>query len=343
MGEQSLPGHGSSASRARRFVYIFGNVAISQITVTLGYSVFAVVQANPDGPLALPRTEADVLASTLPEPSSSSSSRTSFKRTLSGAEDTGAMDVDHDDFADEDLELQAALQASLLESGATEEHQPGPAPANPTVPAWPQIRPQRQPSEPLESESTPSASPFRDPLLNLPGHADVDPVTASRERNRYLLRRMQEEQERAAQALWSEEDLNPEERTALEERRRVRQQQENEEAEQLRLAIEESKRLAEAQGSPESSTPQPVEESFDDDPELQEALKASLAYMAAMEKSAAEGSTEESTSTKPSASKANDDSDDETETESLVSSVAQLPQAPTVDEIRRARLARFGG
>jgi len=302
------------------------------------------VQANPDGPLALPRTEADVLASTLPEPSSSSSSRTSFKRTLSGAGE-GAMDVDHEDFGDEDLELQAALQASLLHSGASasEEQQAGPAPANPITSAWPQNRPRRELSDPLESESTPSPSPLRNPLLNLPGHADVDPVTASRERNRYLLLRMQEEQERAAQALWSEEDLNPEERTALEERRRLRQQQEEEEAEQLRLAIEESKRLAEAQGTSEHSTPQPAEESFDDDPELQEALKASLAYMTAMEKSSADETSEESSSTKPPAPKASDDSDDETETESLATSVVQLPQAPTVDELRRARLARFGG
>ncbi|KAI0793181.1 Josephin-domain-containing protein [Abortiporus biennis] len=77
-----------------------------------GYSVFAVVQLDAHGPLALPRTEADELAASIPE--STASSIRPRTQTLPGSSSASGMD----EFEDEDFELQAALQASLMgESG----------------------------------------------------------------------------------------------------------------------------------------------------------------------------------------------------------------------------------
>lgn len=76
----------------------------------LGYSVFAVRPIDEDNGATLPHTEADDIAMTLPQPTSASMTtrlstnsnraQTEFSQKISGLED-------------EDLELQAALQASL--------------------------------------------------------------------------------------------------------------------------------------------------------------------------------------------------------------------------------------
>lgn len=81
----------------------------------LGYSVFAVTQADPDAPLGLPRTEADAIASTLPEPSSASRANPQRPPAKRFGEPSSPDDLPEDlDLEDEDYELQAALQASLM-------------------------------------------------------------------------------------------------------------------------------------------------------------------------------------------------------------------------------------
>jgi hypothetical protein len=81
----------------------------------LGYSVFAVTQADPDAPLGLPRTEADAIASTLPEPSSASRANPQRPPAKRFGEPTSTDDFPEDlDLEDDDYELQAALQASLM-------------------------------------------------------------------------------------------------------------------------------------------------------------------------------------------------------------------------------------
>ncbi|TFY74666.1 hypothetical protein EWM64_g9346, partial [Hericium alpestre] len=71
-----------------------------------GYSVFVVTQIDPNAPLALPRTAADEVASTLSTPTSAAGARPAPPSTShKPPQQTG--------FEDEDLELQAALQASI--------------------------------------------------------------------------------------------------------------------------------------------------------------------------------------------------------------------------------------
>ncbi|KAE9411463.1 Josephin-domain-containing protein [Gymnopus androsaceus JB14] len=66
-----------------------------------GYSVFVVRPIDPDAPLALPKTEADDVAATLPESSGTRTDR------------LGPTGDGFDGLDDEDMELQMALQASL--------------------------------------------------------------------------------------------------------------------------------------------------------------------------------------------------------------------------------------
>ncbi|KAH8828047.1 Josephin-domain-containing protein [Flagelloscypha sp. PMI_526] len=210
-----------------------------------GYSVFAVVQANPEGPLALTRTDADIVASTLPEPTSSrrgqpqagTSSSTPFgMEGIEGVED-------------EDWELQAALQASLVDG----------------------VDPTFLPNDPL-----PTMTEDYDEAINA-----ADPVAASMARNQRLLARMQREQQMAHRDLFEGSDQDPA------TTQRVREMQE--EQEMIRKAIAESEALAQAQaGSSSEATPEispplipagnmTLPRVYDDeDAELQAALRASL-------------------------------------------------------------------
>ena len=77
--------------------------------------MFTVAQIDSNGPLALPRTEADMIASTLPEPTSASTNRprAAFRRTLSPSEKPFPSDEqEHASFEDEDFEL---IQVQYLE------------------------------------------------------------------------------------------------------------------------------------------------------------------------------------------------------------------------------------
>lgn len=330
-------------------------VSEGSINRFLGYSVFAVTQADPDSPLALPRTEADMIAPTLPEPFSVSptnperSHRPNFKEPQS----------DHaevlEGFEDEDYQLQVALQASLMEGNLD---QPSFLPPR----YIPTLQPTINSSLPSPSGSARPDSGSRTPQsthniggsVSLAGHEDVDPIVASAERNRLLLQRMKEEQEYAQREVWSGVDLSPEEQAALQARREQRQREEQEEAEAMRKAIEKSKALAHRSQlefdedieidddnhdmDAESSH---THKSFvhknrvydDDDAELQAALKASLEQMPLNHPSQFPKSAS-----------------DVEDTESLVSnttsaaedSTSNVTPAVSLDEIRRRRLARFG-
>jgi len=170
-------------------------------------------------------------------------------------------------------------------------------------------------------------------------HAGLDPVAASMERNRVLLQRMREQQEIAQREVWSETNLTPEEQTALDERREQQRKQEEEGENELRRVIAESQALAQRRAEslidynksadnllvPEHT----FRNSYDDeDVELQAALKASL---------------EQAGSSKPLDSSSGVD-DVESVMSDSTSTAADAPEAaaPSLDEVRRRRLAKFG-
>ena len=93
--------------------------------LTTGYSVFAVVQTDPSAPLALPRTEADNMAVLYDAPDGAPGHSSATGSAMPGAfPDTSGVAHDGEgevvippetdfDMASEDMELQAALAASL--------------------------------------------------------------------------------------------------------------------------------------------------------------------------------------------------------------------------------------
>ncbi|KAA1473940.1 Josephin-domain-containing protein [Dentipellis sp. KUC8613] len=367
---------------------------VLQQAETEGYSVFAVTQSNPDAPLALPRTQADEVAATLPDPAGGRSAQLSTSRTPrapSGLED-------------EDLELQAALQASLS--------------ADPQA-AWAQV--QAQWGESSGSGASTSTSGFRgsgsssradvphnrglsNPTLPqvpfaplgpsssgnlLPPLADnpEDPVAAGVARNRALLERMQREQEAALRESYEEEiarfgtgagtSAGPVQ---------AGPSAEDDEDEQLRRAIAESEALARgdqahaggrddelldddgmdldaphqgpvqthAYAQPEHRWPAPGDRVYDDDDaELQAALRASLEDVPPEFRipdtpppARPEPPSAPAPAAPSSALSAETESDRtsnaETETEGEAEAEPQEEQV-SVEEMRRRRLARFGG
>lgn len=231
---------------------------VLQQAETEGYSVFVITQADPSQPLALPRTEADDIAATLPEPQSANLSNIS-NATKRVQDTSGSMrptsgsgsrleepDVlDHlEGVEDEDYELQAALQASLAsQEGYRSTLYDDGTVSPPTPPALASASSSRAYSNVAGGLSSTQAS-SQPSQLNLPGHADLDPVTASMERNRVLLQRMREQQEFAQRELWSLNELDPGQQAIQDARREERRRQEEEEDEQLRKAIEESEAIA---------------------------------------------------------------------------------------------------
>ena len=359
MGGEAISWHGSTASRDRRLAvkcYSFPTVRL--IAFFLGYSVFAVTQADPDSPLALPRTEADMIAPTLPEPSSVSHANPERSHRPNFKEPQPRESSDHaevlEGFEDEDYQLQAALQASLMEGSLD---QPSFLPPR----YIPTLQSTINSSSPSPSGSARPDSGSRTPRSthhiggSVSGHEDVDPIVASAERNRLLLQRMKEEQEYAQREVWSGVDLSPEEQAALQARREQRQREEQEEAEAMRKAIEKSKALAhrsqlevdedieiDDENHDMDAENSHTHKSFvhknrvydDDDAELQAALKASLEQMPP---------NHPSQFLKPPS--------DVEDTESIVSSnttsaaeesTSNVTPAVSLDEIRRRRLARFG-
>lgn len=267
----------------------------SEFKQLVGYSVFAIVQANANDDIAVPRVEADIIASTLPEPTSSSRNA---GHTMGGD--------------DEDAELQAALHASLF--GAE------------------------------SASSTPGAS-------GSSSAASSDPVSLSQERHRNMLLRMKEEQEQAQRELWASGHRRPD--------------TPDNEDEMLRQAIAESEALMkrdmdtsdspsvgaeisapQSRGSPSFMSPDGPRVYDDEDAELQAALRASLQdgpidFTPTTEDSNTVPPTIPQTSlpsnTAAPAIEADAPSDDE------MAETAAPVENLDVDEMRRRRLARFGG
>lgn len=333
------------------------------MTSIQGYSVFAVTQGDPDSPLALPRTEADMIASTLPEPTSASaihpegSFRPNFKEPHP-KESSSNHAEGLEGFEDEDYQLQAALQASLMDDSLIQPSFP-PSRYNSSLQSTTLQHSSSQSRSssagPQSGSHTPQSRQHNSGSMSLPGHRDIDPVVASAERNRVLLQRMKEEQEYAQREVWSGADLTPEEHTALQARREQRQREEQEEAQAMQRAIEESKALAQRSQREVGEDIEIDDENYDmdakslhtptgfvdgnrvyddDDAELQAALKASLEHMPSDQLPSQH-------SLSPS---------DVEDTESIVSDTTSAAEespsdatpAVSLDEVRRRRLARFG-
>jgi Ataxin-3 len=303
-----------------------------------------------------------MIAPTLPEPSSVSAANTGRSLRSNFKEpQPGESSSDHaeglEGFEDEDYQLQAALQASLMDDNLD---QPSFSPRY--IPTLQSTINSSSPSHsgsalPESGLHTPRSTQHIGGSMSLPGHADVDPVAASTERNRLLLQRMKEEQEYAQREVWSGVDLTPEEHTALQARREQREKEEQEEEEAMRRAIEKSKALAQwsqlevgedieiddenhdmdAESSSSHTLKNFVQGNRtydDDDAELQAALKASLEHMP----------PNHPPSQRPKSPSDVEDtgsiiSDTTSATEEATSSATP---AVSLDEIRRRRLARFG-
>lgn len=284
-----------------------------------------------------------MIASTLPEPSANSAPSARFGTLLSNSLNP-SINAQHEGFEDEDYELQAALQASLMGPAHREETSPDSLSTTPFAPPSisPILSPFAEPSSTGHDESSRSQSPeplrYRIPTISLPGHADLDPVAASMERNRVLLQRMREQQEFAQREMWSETELTPEEQTALSERRERRRREEEEEEAELRRAIKESEALAnlqDLQRANDGDTQMDDSTSLattgkathdDDDADLQAALKASL----------------EVRNQPASSLKADDVESVTSDTTGTDIAADERAEVPSLEEIRRRRLARFG-
>ncbi|TFK75408.1 Josephin-domain-containing protein [Pluteus cervinus] len=369
-----------------------------------GYSVFVVTQADSDGALALPRTEADDLAATLPEPTSAGQSGFQLSSyTLSSVQHASEAALLGEPFEDEDYELQIALQASLAQGGshdyASVDSQS--LPESPPVLGQSRIEnlptPSTSRSNPTLTPSTPPPIPYLPPPAPpvppppfLPGHADLDPVSASLERNRVMLQRMREMQEMAQQELWAEDPVRG-------ERLRERARQEAEEEEALRRAIEESEAMARqnhpqtlpvnSRNNQEDEDEDEDEEMVsdddvgggpllpphhpffsggfadhrvydDDDAELQAALKASLEQVPngweppppppvpshpQIPVTISSGSSNTPIPVANTHSKQwTDDSESVMSEDTTNSQMSPVEEAPTLEEIRKRRLAKFG-
>lgn len=374
----------------------------------VGYSVFAVVQADPTATLALTRIDADDVAATLPEPSSSRGSiphlstvRTPVENSASAS---GAAGSGHfaaiEGFEDEDMELQAALQASLGGGGDFNFVLP------PRIPPQVPMPPPR--GFPTRSYDLPSPSEIEfpntvhTPMPDMPSPElspvedvdSLDPVARSMARNKLIMERMRREQEMALREQY-EAEVAAAPAGSTGSRRRAPRQEEDDEDEMLRRAIAESEALARENAEnddeaideddsddddeyvsplgspplapipvrtplPDTTAPQPAYMSHrvydDDDAELQAALKASLEHMPEgfvipevppmpslpLPRPAPPAS---GSSTAPPLRRAESLSSDTGTSMSAGTEmeVEQPEEKIDVDEMRRRRLARFGG
>ncbi|KAI0028144.1 Josephin-domain-containing protein [Vararia minispora EC-137] len=313
-----------------------------------GYSIFAVVPKDPDAPLPLMLTDSDRLAARCPTPSS-----TRAPENFASREHPASSRAVQRGFEDEDYELQAAIAASM----GTEYYRPTDPRPRPPVPA-----PSLPSAFPGPSYPVPGAFPGSvlddddDDDDTMDTDMDRDPVEASRRRNMRLLAQFQREQGAASRDL----DID-----ALSARRR--QEQDDEDAE-LQRALAESEAFARAEGhaalepgvgeepaplrvhSGEPPRAGPGHRVYDDeDEELQAALRASLedvppgfvlpdsprTPLVSPPPSTPAPAPIPAVRPVPEKVDAKDDADD------------AEPEPPTqeidLEEMRRRRLARFGG
>ena len=234
-----------------------------------GYSVFVVQQADQGRPLALARTEADDAAGTIPEITGSATRPTlSTARNISKAVARGpsksAFDLAGAGLEDEDFELQAALQASLLQPPLQENTSTS---ANP---ASAQTNPTRTSisANDWNFPSTSSVFGTRTGTAAAPSSAHLESLDSSARRAREELARFQQEQEEALRETYEDEialgNEEPDFGSASVARRRAAQPDEEEE-EMLRRAIEASRQDSVLPTEPPGIRPTVAEEEEDDD------------------------------------------------------------------------------
>lgn len=207
------------------------------------------------------------------------------------------------------------------------------------------------------------------------GNADVDPVTASMERNRIIMERIRQEQEAALREQY-EDEISQFGQTQERYSRQRREADVGEEDELLRRAMEESLaehrpqradagvEMMESDDEEDYDTPaaRPNTHTMhrvydDDDAELQAALKASLETMPAgftlppgaqspppQRLTNVPLGAETSESRTVEESEAETETETETEAEGVSDEAAQTAREEvSIDEMRKRRLARFGG
>jgi len=162
------------------------------------------------------------------------------------------------------------------------------------------------------------------------------------ERNKLMLQRMRQQQEYAQREAWSytTEGMTPEQIAAQEARREARRKEEEEEEEHLRRAIAESEAMARSNqtsgnardGFSEGQS-RNLRDNDDDDAELQAALRASLGQANGVSTFHA-GQVDRA----PVSESHHDDLS--VPSEGLNS--AEPSEVPTIEEMRRKRLAKFG-
>ncbi|CDO72490.1 hypothetical protein BN946_scf184980.g31 [Trametes cinnabarina] len=341
-----------------------------------GYSVFAVVQRDPEAPLAIPRTDADQLAASIPESaagdfSSRASGSASASRSAHPFQGVEGLE-------DEDFELQAALQASLsggnfdpsafaaasshgtppplytARSSTTTYQQGGGASSTSAV---------RREYEVIEDDDD------DDEIVELPGPPPratepADPVAASMARQRAVMERMARMQEVALQQQYQEEVAGFD--AMARRRQRAPPEGQDDEDELFRRALAESEALAQQHAArqveeAESASAAPPPPAWhqhrvydDEDQELQAALRASLEtvpegfrvttpppILEASSSAAVERPSAAATLQPPQPPMQRQASSDvETESEA---EVPEPEEQLSMEEIRRRRLAKFGG
>lgn len=225
-----------------------------------GYSVFAVVPKDSTKPVQLPKSDADTAASSVP----SSSAQAAGVHGVAG-------------FEDEDMELQAVLQASLMASEAgssslashgassSDAAYPPPISADPSNnPLRPMgtntgIRTPTQRHQPgysilnaneeveddddedyVDAVEYPPTSYTATTAHTATSPEPVDPVEASRRRNEALMEQMRRQQEAAMRFTQHQEEVRV--RAGLQTRRQTREEQEQEEIEKaIRASMEEAR------------------------------------------------------------------------------------------------------
>ena len=335
--------------------------------LTTGYSTFVVVPTDPDHPL--PQSDADVIAANL------SRQTYSGPQSLSTVRSPGAPAG----IEDEDLELQAALHASLDgEKGQLPRARDrvgssaaavgaGPSTSGPSMDFPPSSLFASPPPIP-----PPSTRPASQPMAN--------PVAASMARNQAMLERMRREQEAALREHYHDEVSRFDGRT--DRPSSTARYGVEDEDEQLRRAIAESEAMAREEGNLQTGedvagTGANVDSAQerewphglihggrvydDEDAELQAALQASL-QTAPPEIHSSDTTPRDSTFTAASTARpraahqaaALESDDDEpydvdserdTATEETMSDAPSEPQGEdlSIEEMRRRRLERFGG
>ncbi|KAI0630092.1 Josephin-domain-containing protein [Trametes polyzona] len=346
-----------------------------------GYSIFAVVQRDPEAPLALPRTEADEIAASIPE---SAAGNFSSARPSASSSSAAYPLAGIEGFEDEDMELQAALQASL--SGGAYVPPPIPFASAPRGQDFQSLTgfPRGGPSASASASATAPPAVRRDFVVvedddddgdyipdppTRPAVAPAepqDPVAASMARQRAIMERMQRTQEMALQEQYEEEVARFQATTGR--ARTGPSADEDDHDELFRRAIAESEAMA-AQSQPividdDDEQPAPPRQSApawhqhrvydDEDAELQAALRASLETVPEgfrvpsppplnppQPAPAPVQPTSSLSVPQPPPIQRQPSSDFETESEAESAEPAE-PEQLSMEEIRRRRLARFG-